>query len=113
MAHLVGHTALLLKTKKLIKTGHLAMSCSCPAHVLLMPCSCPAGFPHALLAATHPLAAAVEKGIRERIAIWVKVLGCSEALGCDLNGPRHFFSNPGKHFPDGDIYNTGADAGHD
>jgi hypothetical protein len=31
----------------------------------------------------------------------------------DLSNPEHFFSNPVKHFPDGDIYNAGVDQDHE
>ena len=54
------------------------------------------------------LCAAIDKGIQQCIDIWVKVLGCTEAIDMDITNSEHFFSNPVKHFPHGDIYATGV-----
>ena len=43
----------------------------------------------------------------------MQLLGCHDGLDMDLVNPDHFFANPVKHFPDGDIYNAGVDQDHE
>ena len=52
---------------------------------------------------------AIDRGIAECIHTFLHDLGCTECLDMDLSNPDHFFADPVKHFPDGDIYNAGVD----
>ena len=56
---------------------------------------------------------AMDQGIAECIQLFIKLLGCTDGIDMDFSNPEHFFSNPCKHFPDGDIYNAGVDEDHE
>lgn len=50
---------------------------------------------------------AIDQGIAECVQLWIDVLGCNDLL--DLSNPDHFFVEPTKHFPHGDMFAQGVD----
>ena len=53
------------------------------------------------------LVQAIDHEIAECAQFWINVLGCDDLL--DLSKPDHFFVNPAKHFPHGDMFAQGVD----
>jgi hypothetical protein len=49
---------------------------------------------------------AIDQGIAECVRLWVEILGHNDLL--DLSKPDHFFVNPTKHFPHGDMFAQGV-----
>ena len=72
-------------------------------------CAAPDGW-HLSDAELH---ASIDRGIAECIHVFMQLLGCRDGLDMDLTNPDHFFANPVKHFPDGDVYNAGVDQDHE
>jgi hypothetical protein len=55
----------------------------------------------------------IDEGLQQVCDIFINLLGCTEMLDMDLCDPKHFFSAPCKHFPDGRLKDDEDDSDGD